>query len=160
MVLQMNENDLRFLRKAIDAARKARDKGNHPFGAVLVTEGSKFLMDAENTVVTGKDPTGHAEINLIRQAALQFDSDFLARCTIYASTEPCPMCAGAIFWANIRRVVFGLSEENLYRMISDKSEDVLLIPCRELYAKGRKQIEIIGPILEEEAYVVHQDFWK
>ena len=70
------------------------------------------------------------------------------------------MCAGAIFWANIRRVVFGLSEENLYRMISDKSEDVLLIPCRELYAKGRKQIEVIGPILEEEAYVIHQDFWK
>ena len=160
MVLQMNENDLRFLRKAINAARKSRTKGNHPFGAVLAENGRSFLLEAENTVISENDPTGHAEINLIRQAALQFDSDFLARCTIYASTEPCPMCAGAIFWANIRRVVFGLSEENLYRMISDKSEDVLLIPCRELYAKGRKQIEVIGPILEEEAYVVHQDFWK
>jgi tRNA(Arg) A34 adenosine deaminase TadA len=156
----MNENDLRFLRMSINAARKSRTKGNHPFGAVLAEKGRSFLLEAENTVVSENDPTGHAEINLIRQAALQFDSDFLARCTIYASTEPCPMCAGAIFWANIRRVVFGLSEENLYRMISDKSEDVLLIPCRELYAKGRKQIEIIGPILEEEAYVVHQDFWK
>ena len=156
----MNENDLRFLRMSINAARKSRTKGNHPFGAVRAEKGRSFLLEAENTVVSENDPTGHAEINLIRQAALQFDSDFLARCTIYASTEPCPMCAGAIFWANIRRVVFGLSEENLYRMISDKSEDVLLIPCRELYAKGRKQIEVIDPILEEEAYVIHQDFWK
>jgi tRNA(Arg) A34 adenosine deaminase TadA len=160
MVLQMNENDLRFLRKAIDAARKARDKGNHPFGAVLVTEGSKFLMDAENTVVTGKDPTGHAEINLIRRAARQYEIDYLAKCTLYTSTEPCPMCAGAIFWANVRRVVYGLSEESLYEMIGEDNEEVLYLPCREIFAKGKKQIEVIGPLIEEEAREVHLGFWR
>jgi len=101
----MDENDLRFIRVAIDVARKARDKGNHPFGAVLVDEQGHILMEAENTVGTEKDCTGHAETNLMRQASRKYDSDFLAKCTIYTSTEPCPMCAGAIFWGNVRRVV-------------------------------------------------------
>jgi tRNA(Arg) A34 adenosine deaminase TadA len=155
----MDENDLRFMRVAIDVARKARDKGNHPFGAVLVDEQGHILMEAENTVVTEKDCTGHAETNLMRQASRKYDSDFLARCTLYTSTEPCPMCAGAIFWGNVRRVVYGLSEEGLYEMIGEDAEEVLYLPCRELLGKGEKPIEVIGPILEEEARRVHAGFW-
>jgi tRNA(Arg) A34 adenosine deaminase TadA len=155
----MDENDLRFMRVAIDVARKARDKGNHPFGAVLVDEQGHILMEAENTVVTEKDCTGHAETNLMRQASRKYDSDFLARCTLYTSTEPCPMCAGAIFWGNVRRVVYGLSEEGLYEMVGEDAEEVLYLPCRELFGKGRKPIEVIGPVLEEEARKVHEGFW-
>jgi tRNA(Arg) A34 adenosine deaminase TadA len=155
----MDENDLRFMRVAIDVARKARDKGNHPFGAVLVDEQGHILMEAENTVVTEKDCTGHAETNLMRQASRKYDSDFLARCTLYTSTEPCPMCAGAIFWGNVRRVVYGLSQEGLYEMIGEDAEEVLYLPCRELLGKGEKPIEVIGPILEEEARKVHEGFW-
>jgi tRNA(Arg) A34 adenosine deaminase TadA len=69
------------------------------------------------------------------------------------------MCAGAIFWANIRRVVYGLSEANLYTMTGKESEEVLHLPCRELFARGKKQIEVIGPLLEDEAREVHLDFW-
>jgi len=109
----MDEDDIRFLRASFVVARNARKKGNHPFGAVLVDDHGQILLEAENTVVTARDCTDHAETNLMRQASSEYDSEFLAKCTIYTSTEPCPMCAGAIFWANVRRVVYGLSERSV-----------------------------------------------
>jgi tRNA(Arg) A34 adenosine deaminase TadA len=156
----MDANDLKFIREAIDISRRAREKGNHPFGAVLVDEGGHILLEAENTVVTERDCTGHAETNLMRQASRTYDRDFLAKCTLYTSTEPCPMCAGAIFWGNVRRVVYGLSEESLYEMTGENFEDVLYLPCRELFGKGRKGIEVVGPVLEEEAKILHTGFWS
>ena len=155
----MNENDLRFIRRSIEVAQQARNHGNHPFGAVLVDAQGNILLTAENTVVTENDCTGHAETNLLREASKKYSADFLANCTLYASTEPCPMCSGAIFWGNIRRVVFGLSEEALYEMIGDRSEEVLRMPCRDLLAKGRKGITVIGPVLEEDAKKTHDGFW-
>lgn len=155
----MNEDDIRFIRAAIDVAQKAKDKGNHPFGAILVDPAGRILLEAENSVVTAKDCTGHAETNLMRVASQKYDPEFLAQCTLYASTEPCPMCTGAIFWGNVRRIVFGLSEKSLYAMIGTASEEVLQFPCRELLAKGRKSIEVIGPLLEVEAIKMHEGFW-
>jgi tRNA(Arg) A34 adenosine deaminase TadA len=70
------------------------------------------------------------------------------------------MCAGAVFWSNIRRVVFGCRERKLYEMISDGNEDVLRLPCRELFARGARQIEVVGPVLESEALKVHAGFWS
>lgn len=155
----MNEKDLRFIRRSIEVAQQARNNGNHPFGAVLVDAEGNILLTAENTVVTENDCTGHAETNLLREACKKYTADFLANCTLYASTEPCPMCSGAIFWGNIRRVVFGLSEEALYEMIGNQSEDVLRMSCRDLLAKGRKDITVIGPVLEEEAIKTHDGFF-
>jgi tRNA(Arg) A34 adenosine deaminase TadA len=155
----MNEDDVRFIRAAIDVAQKAKDKGNHPFGAILVDRAGRILLEAENSVVTAKDCTGHAETNLMRLASQKYDPEFLAQCTLYASTEPCPMCTGAIFWGNVRRIVFGLSEKSLYAMIGAASEEVLQFSCRELLAKGRKSIEVIGPLLEAEAIKMHEGFW-
>ena len=155
----MNQNLSKFIKTAIDAAWRAREKGNHPFGAVLVSQDGEILLTAENTVITEKDITGHAELNLIRQACKEYSPDFLAACTLYASTEPCPMCAGAIFWGNVRRVVYGLSEAGLYQITGEDNEEVLYLPCREVFEKGRKDIQVIGPILEEEARKVHEGFW-
>ena len=70
------------------------------------------------------------------------------------------MCAGAVYWANVRRVVFGLSEKGLYSMVDLEGEEVLLLPCREVFARGGKAIEVTGPILEEEARKVHEGFWE
>ena len=155
----MNENDLKLMGFTINVARKARKNGNHPFGSVLVDEFGTILLESENTTQTERDCTAHAETNLVRQASRKYNYDFLAKCTLYASTEPCPMCSGAIYWSNIRRVVYGLSEEGLYEMAGNNIEDVLLLPCQEVFARGHKEIEVIGPILEEEARKVHQGFW-
>jgi tRNA(Arg) A34 adenosine deaminase TadA len=153
------ENHQELIRLSLQIAQRARDHGNHPFGALLADEDGKVLIEAENTAVTEQDCTGHAETNLMRLASTQFDRDFVARCTLYASTEPCPMCAGAIFWGNVRRVVFGLSMQGLYEMIGEGNEESLPLTCSELFARGKKSIEVIGPILEDEARSVHIDFW-
>ena len=154
----MNDFDLRLLRQAIDAARRARERGNHPFGAVLADEQGNVLLEAENTVITDHDCTGHAELNLMRLASQQYSFGALSRCTLYTSTEPCPMCSGSIFWSGVGRVVYALSEEGLYAMTGD-SPDKLLLSCRDVFARGGRSIEVLGPALEEEARQVHEGFW-
>jgi tRNA(Arg) A34 adenosine deaminase TadA len=157
----LNNSDVQHLRTAIDIAHAARDHGNHPFGALLVDENDQVLMQAENTVITAHDCTGHAETNLMRLASQHFPPEKLAVCTLYTSTEPCAMCAGAIHWGNVRRVVFALSEIDLYQMIGP-SPDHLLLPCQEVFARSQRQVEVIGPAaeLDVEARAVHEGFWS
>lgn len=155
----MKLDDQQFIQTAIDIAHQSRENGNHPFGALLVDAQGNILLKAENSVVTENDITGHAELNLMRLASNKYDSDFLAACTLYTSTEPCPMCAGAIFWGNVRRVVFGLSEEGLYGLIDKDDENIFYLPCRDVFKHGQKSIEVVGPILEEEARKAHLGFW-
>jgi tRNA(Arg) A34 adenosine deaminase TadA len=154
----MNDLDLNLLRQAIHVARRARENGNHPFGALLADEQGRVLLEAENTVNTAHDCTGHAELNLMRLASRQYNFDKLTRCTLYTSTEPCPMCAGAIFWGGVGRVVYALNEEGLYALTGD-SPHKLLLSCREVFARGGRPIEVLGPALEEEARQVHLGFW-
>ena len=154
----MNDMDLQVLRLAIDVARRARAHGNHPFGAVLTDEQGNVLIEAENTVITDKDCTGHAELNLMRLASRHFSIEALSRCSLYSSTEPCPMCTGSIFWGGVGRIVYALSEEGLYAFTGN-SPDKLLLSCREVLAHGARSIEVLGPALEEEARQVHEGFW-
>ena len=156
----MNQTDLEHLRTAIEVARLAREHGNHPFGAILVDENNQVLLQVENSVITGHDCTGHAETNLMRLATQNYPPEKLASCTLYTSTEPCAMCAGAIYWGNVRRVVYALSEIGLYDMIGP-SPDQLLLPCREVFAHSQREVEVEGPAteLEMEARAVHQGFW-
>ena len=156
----MNETDLQHLRTAISVAQSAREHGNHPFGALLVDENNEVLLQAENTVVTGRDCTGHAETNLMRLATQRFSAEKLANYTLYTSTEPCAMCAGAIHWGNVRRVVYALSEIDFYTLIGPSSEN-LLLPCREVFAHSQRHVEVEGPALELyiEAREVHNGFW-
>lgn len=152
--------DERHLRYAIEVAKLSREHGNRPFGAVLVGPSGARLIVAENTQVTERDCTGHAETNLMRFASAQFDRDHLARCTLYASTEPCAMCAGAIYWGNVRRIVFALDEATLSQFIGDDPENVQLnLPAAQVFAAGRFSVELIGPALLEEALAVHEGFW-
>lgn len=155
----MKDWDEKYLRRAIAVAARSRKNGNHPFGALLVDEQGKLLLEAENSVVTQQDCTGHAELNLMRAASQQYEPGFLAGCTLYTSTEPCPMCTAAIFWGDVRRVVYGLSEARLYDLIGEDSQEVLRMPSRELLKHGRKDIEVIGPLIEDEALSVHIGFW-
>ena len=157
--LAMNPRD-DLLRRAISVARRSRQHGNHPFGALLATGSGEVLLEAENTVVTGPDCTGHAEINLVRQACAQLRADVLATATLYTSTEPCAMCAGAMYWAGVTRVVFGLREDQLYAMTgADPKNPTLSLPCREVFARGQRPTDVVGPLLEDEARAVHEGFW-
>ena len=157
----MNSVDQGFLRTAIRIAQHARQHGNHPFGAVLVDENNKVVLEAENTVVTSRDVTGHAETNLVRLATHQFSAEQLARCTLYTSTEPCAMCAGAIHWSHIGRVVYALSEVDLYA-IAGPSPEHLILSCREVFAHSQQGIAVNGPCpeLDTEARAVHEGFWR
>ena len=155
----LNDTDLLHLHSAIDVARRSRAHGNHPFGAVLAGPAGEFLLEAENTVVTAPDCTGHAETNLMRLASRGFSPEFLAGCSLYTSTEPCPMCSGAIFWGGVGRVVFALGQAGLYGLIGSGGDE-LLLSCRDVLAKGNRAIEVAGPALEDEALEVHQGFWK
>lgn len=146
--------------RAIAVARRAREHGNHPFGALLADAAGTVLVEAENTVITAADVTGHAETNLIRRACAEVDAATLAAATLYTSTEPCAMCAGAIYWAGVSRVVFGLREGELRALTgSDPRNPTLALPCREVFARGQRPIEVIGPLLEDEARAVHEGFW-
>lgn len=150
--------DLDHLRRAIQVSRDARDHGNHPFGAVLVDAGGAIVLEAENTVVTGNDVTGHAETNLVQLAWARLPQDALASYTLVTSCEPCAMCSGAIFWSGIGRVVFGLSEAGLYELTGPDAP-VLGHPCRQVLADGNRTIEVSGPHLEDEAAEPHRGFW-
>jgi tRNA(Arg) A34 adenosine deaminase TadA len=155
----MNLDDQALLRVVFQVAQNARAKGNHPFGALLVDDQGNVLMEAENLVVTTHDCTAHAETHLMRVASQKYDREYLARCSLYASTEPCCMCSGAIFWGNVGRVVFGLRQEVLYTLIGESTGEALPISCREIFSRGNKPVEVVGPLLEEEAAQVHAGFW-
>ncbi len=144
-----------FIRQSYALARRAVQNGNHPFGALLVSDG-RVLLAAENTVHSDRDLTGHAELNLVRRAGMQLAAETFAESILYASTEPCVMCAGAIYWAGIRTVVFGCSAARLAEITGGE----LSLPCREVFARGRWPTNVIGPVLEEEGFRVHEDFWK
>jgi tRNA(Arg) A34 adenosine deaminase TadA len=156
----MKSVDVDHLRTAIQVASIARQHGNHPFGAVLVDEHGQLLLEAENTVITAQDCTGHAETNLIRKASAAYPPQVLAGCTLYTSTEPCAMCSGAIFWSGVGRVVYALSERGLLELVAHLPGDNFLdLPCREVFARGGRPVEVSGPMLEEEARQVHLGFW-
>jgi tRNA(Arg) A34 adenosine deaminase TadA len=160
-VEQVTEQDLAFLRQAIELARKARNDGHHPFGALIVNERGETVVAARNNAVRPNgDPTQHAEMLASSQAARLLTEAELAKCTLYTSTEPCAMCAGAIYWTGIGRVVFALAETGLLRYTGSHTENPTLdLPCREVFARGQKPIAVAGPFLEDEAGKVHEGFW-
>jgi tRNA(Arg) A34 adenosine deaminase TadA len=145
-----------FIREVITVANNARQHGNHPFGALLVRNG-EILMQGENTVLTTKDVTGHAELNLVRDASQIYDEAFLTECILYASTEPCAMCSGAIFWSGIRKVVYGCSAQRLYAITGGGG---LHVTCQEILSKGMPPVEVVGPFLEAEAVQSHLTYWN
>lgn len=149
-----------LLLSAIEVARRSRAHGNHPFGAVLADPDGEVLLSAENTVVTGADPVGHAEINLVRSATSTYSLPQLQQLTLATSTEPCAMCSGAIYWAGIGTVVYGLAESDLRRMTGDDHRNpTLALPCRDVLATGTRRVTVHGPFDLAEARDVHAGFW-
>lgn len=144
-----------FIKQAISLARQARDEGNHPFGALLVLDGH-VVLTAMNSVNTDRDPTGHAETNLVARAVQQLAPEQIRRAILYTSCEPCAMCVGKMYWAGIRSVVYALAAEELAVLAGPD----FLVPCRELFARATDTVTVIGPISSDEARAVHVGFWS
>jgi tRNA(Arg) A34 adenosine deaminase TadA len=156
----MDATDQQFLRETFRIAREARERGDQPFGAVLVGPTREILLEAHDTVLTQGDTLAHADMNVLRKARPEFTADFLRGCTLYTSTEPCAMCAGAIFWSGVRRVVFGLSTAKLNDLLGTATDHPRLnIPCRGILALARPFIEVTGPLFQAEALEAHSDYW-
>ena len=150
----MNDHDTAHIKDVIAVSARAREHGNPPFGALLVDDSGQVLLEEENTVVTDGDITAHPELKVAMLAARQFDADLLARCTMYASTEPCAMCSVALYNAGIGRVVFALSGATI-RARRGNPPEALALSCREVFSHGGRPVEVVGPVAEDEALEVH-----
>lgn len=157
-----HQDHIRFLRRAIEVSKNSRAHGNTPFGAILVDGDGNVLMEQENIEITEKICTGHAEATLAARASHKYSREFLWSCTLYTTAEPCAMCAGAIYWGNIGHVVYGMTERQLLALTgSNEQNPTFDLPCREVFAKGQKAIEVAGPFDEvaQEAAKVHEGYW-
>src|SRR6202051_4326138 len=159
--MTISNHDEHFLRRAFDVARRAVSHGNHPFGAILVDENRNVLIETENGYMPSRDGTAHAERLLSTQACTTLGPDVLNKTTLYSSAEPCAMCAGAMYWAGIGRLVYGLCEKRLREFTGNHPENPTLdLPCREVFRSGQRATEVLGPLLEDEAEALHVGAWK
>ncbi|MEM1112518.1 MAG: nucleoside deaminase [Pseudomonadota bacterium] len=150
---------LRNLERANEVAREAMAEGLHPFGAILVDADHETVLMQQGNI----DTVNHAEATLARMAASQFSAEHLWTCTLYSTVEPCAMCAGTQYWANIGRLVYGMSERQLLQLTGNHEENPTLdVPSRYIFEHGQKAISVIGPV---EAAIdsiaqLHRDFWR
>jgi tRNA(Arg) A34 adenosine deaminase TadA len=149
----------RALRLANEVAQQAMQQGHHPFGAVLIAADGETVLMRQGNINT----VNHAEATLLRQAAEKYTPDELWPCTLVTTVEPCAMCAATQYWTHVGRVVFGMTEERLLSFTGSHSDNPTLdLPCREVFARGQKAIEVIGPVpeVEDEIAALHKAFWR
>ncbi|HTG69959.1 MAG TPA: nucleoside deaminase [Candidatus Udaeobacter sp.] len=157
------DKHLFYLLRSIEVSRKAREAGNTPFGAILVSPDGKIVLEQGNVEITESNCTGHAERTLMEEASKRYGRDELWHFTLYTTAEPCAMCAGSIYWGNVGTVVYGISEKRLAQLTGDDEQNPTLdLPCRNVFMQGRKPIQVIGPFpeVEEAAVAVHEGYWR
>lgn len=153
-----DEQVRRHLMQANEVACRAMAMGRHPFGALLIAPDGETVLATQGNI----DTVQHAESTLARHAAQNWPADHLWQCTLVTTFEPCAMCAGTIYWANIGTVVYGAEESALLALTSNHAENpTLSLPCRELFARGQKAIQVIGPVAQvaDEMMAPHRGFW-
>jgi tRNA(adenine34) deaminase len=139
-------NHEHFMRMALKEAQRAYDDDEVPVGAVIVADG-RIIARGYNLTERLNDPTAHAEMQAITAGTEFLGGKYLRDCTLYVTLEPCPMCAGALYWSQITRIVYGAKDDKRgYSTISSK----LLHP----------KTEVIGGILEEECGLLMSNFFK
>ena len=155
-------NIIDALRRANEMAKESRERGNTPFGAVLLNKDGEIVMEQGNAEMDLHDATAHAEIVLASRASRTFSKDYLKDCTLVTTVEPCPMCTGGIYWTNIGHIAFGITEKQLLEMTgSDEKNPTFDMGAEKVIAAGQKDITIEGPFDEvaDEIVEVHRGFW-
>ena len=154
-----HEQVLRHLRRSNEVARRAVGLGHHPFGATLVGPDHETVLMEQCNI----DTVNHAESTLARAAATNFTPEFLWGCTLYTSVEPCCMCAGTVYWANIGRVVYGMSEAQLLLETGNHAENpTMSVPARHVFDHCQKPVDLIGPVADvaPEVIALQRAFWQ
>ncbi|MGL5194007.1 MAG: nucleoside deaminase [Chroococcales cyanobacterium] len=152
MEIQINR-DQHFMRLAIAKAREGIHQGDNPFGACIVKAGEVVSCE-HNIVLSSLDPSAHAEVYAIRQAARKLNTVDLSGCVIYTTCEPCPMCFTACHWAGLDKIVFGTR-------IKDASEtgfNELHISAHDMKQLGQCSLKIVGDFLREESLAIFHEW--
>jgi len=143
---QFNE----YIMRSLELAELAKGLGDGPFGAVILDERGNPISEASNSTTTDNSIVNHAEINAIQLAEYRRGKGKLKGCTIVSSAEPCPMCMSAILWSGLSRLAYGASIASLEK----KGIGQIRIGCRELANQAGSEIQIYGPLMEQEALKV------
>ncbi len=154
--------DANRLRRAFALAAEARAAGDRPFAAVVVAEDGAVLAEGRSTQGAGGGGTlAHSEMNACQAViAAGIPRERLRRATIYSSGEPCAMCAAAIFYTGIGRIVYGLSNAAILHLRNAQPHTAgLALSCRQVLDSAAERVEVIGPCLEEEGAVPHAGYW-
>ena len=150
---------LKHLRTANEVSKEVVESGRPPFGAVLVApDGETVLMKQGNVSLVD-----HAETVISRRAFAQYEPDYLWKCALVTTVEPCVMCSGNIYWANIGNVVYGVEEITIRKLTgADKRNPTMNLPSRTVFKSGQKPIKVVGPVpeLENELLAPHRAYWK
>lgn len=156
---KLSPQDNEFLSRVFALAQRSRDEGHHPFAAIIVASDGSVIAEAMND--SSSERTAHAEMSALRHASRRYSPLELASATLYSNAEPCAMCAGGTYWSGVGRVVYGMSEASLLALTgSDPENPTLSLPCREVFARGQRPTEVIGPLREDDARRAHEGFWR
>jgi tRNA(Arg) A34 adenosine deaminase TadA len=158
---------LRQQREALVVANQeallAKNAGHHPFAAILVAPDGFTILDRQGNI----DTVNHAEATLARRVASQLSSEYLWHCTLVTTVEPCAMCAGTQYWANIGNLLYGLSERQLLSLTGNHAQNPTMdLPCRTIFAAGQKAVTVTGPLaqgdteLEQLLVASHRGAWR
>ena len=149
--------DRKFMRRALELAQDSVARDWRPFSGVLVKDGV-IIAEYQNQEAVTHDITKHAETGLISAFSPRIDRATLAQCTLYASSEPCTMCCGAIRFAGIGRVVYGVTESQ-FNLVMNQAPNPQVLTCRETLARTAPWIKVLGPLYEAEGLVLHAEYW-
>lgn len=155
MVNQQMSLDEQFIKQSLILAKAAAEKGNEPFGALLVKE-ARIVATGQNQIHSQSDPTYHAELGIIRNFCSTEQMDDLSEYTLYTSCEPCCMCAGAVVWSKVGRMVYSLSHDELAEIAGFN----IMIGSEEIFEKSPFHPKVTKGLLKEEARQLYKDYFQ
>ncbi len=146
-------NDEYFLHIAIKLAKEAREKGDEPFGAILVKDGN-IVLKGRNQIKSSSDPTSHAELGLIRDFCTKNNIIDLRKYTLYSSCEPCVMCSGAMVWSKLGKLVYSVSHKQLAEIAGSN----IMISSENVFENSPQKPKLVKNLLNEEGLLVFKGF--